>query len=187
MVSGVYAIQNALTGDRYVGSSKDVPARILGHFKSLVKGNHGNRHLQCAFNKYPDEVFFAYPLLWCDEANLLLFEQRCLDGLRPEYNLAVDAVAPMRGRKFSEESRWRCSIAAKGKPKSDEHRRNMSLAQMGNPGYMTGKRHSEESKQAIGQSNSKSHQGIPLGDAHKQAIADGLKRAWAEGRRGKRQ
>lgn len=49
-----------------------------------------------------------------------------------------------KGFKFSEESKRKMSLAAKGKPKSSEHRKALSVAHKGQEGYWKGKKRSPE-------------------------------------------
>lgn len=53
------------------------------------------------------------------------------------------------GTTHSEETKKRMSDAAKGKPKSEAHRKAMSEANMGRTGYFKGKTHSLKSRQQI--------------------------------------
>lgn len=103
--SGVYMIRNKINGKRYIGSSVDLHQRRMVHFGSLRKGCHANIHLQRAFIKHGETAFEFHILLDCEPALTLEYEQRILDELKPEYNIALDAVAPMKGRKQTAETR----------------------------------------------------------------------------------
>lgn len=56
-VSGVYMIRNTENGKKYIGSSKDVKARIESHRRRLKNGSHFNNHLQNSWIKYGPNSF----------------------------------------------------------------------------------------------------------------------------------
>lgn len=57
MKSGIYQIINKANGKSYIGQSVNVEERMNEHLRELIKGTHGNKHLQSAFNKYGQESF----------------------------------------------------------------------------------------------------------------------------------
>lgn len=73
--SGIYKITNTITGDCYIGQSKDIFVRI-GQHKSLLKHNkhtHKNGQLtilQKAWNKYGEDAFEFSILDFCSEEEL---------------------------------------------------------------------------------------------------------------------
>lgn len=146
---GVYEITNNVNGKSYIGSSSAIRRRISDHFRDLRKNRHSNSYLQRAWNKYGEDAFSFRTIILCDPENLLFYEQACLDALRPEYNIAKDAEAPMRGMKLSE-----------------EHKRKISEAKIGNTN-MFGKHHSEETRQKM----SEAHKGMVFSEEHKQKLS----------------
>ena len=54
MSVGVYKITNIKTNISYIGvdSNIDKKIRYKGHFTSLIKNKHQNKHLQQSFNKH---------------------------------------------------------------------------------------------------------------------------------------
>jgi group I intron endonuclease len=54
--SGIYEIINCVNGKRYIGSSKEFKSRWKGHFNSLTKNKHKNKHLQYSFIKYSNAL-----------------------------------------------------------------------------------------------------------------------------------
>src|SRR5574343_274554 len=88
---GFYQILNAANGKRYVGSAKCFYTRKGKHFSALRLGQHHARHLQAAFQKYGIEAFSFDVLLVCAQEDLLFYEQRAIDVLRPEYNSSPTA------------------------------------------------------------------------------------------------
>lgn len=125
MASGVYEIVNLVNGKIYIGSSQDLDGRKNKHFRMLRSNTHHCKHLQNSFNAYKEKCFEFRVLEYCN--NYLEREQYYLDNTPIKYNSCKDAIAPMKGRKHTEESKQKMS--RKGK----EH-----------PWY--GKKHSEESK-----------------------------------------
>jgi len=123
------------------------------HQRAFRRGDHQNSHLQRAWNKYGEIAFEFRPLLICAPEHALDFEQRCLNGFKPEYNLCPTAGSCLGrtltlahknkigianrgnksrfGQKHSLESRSKMSAALRGKPLSPEHRAKLSLSRIG--------------------------------------------------------
>lgn len=160
MNSGIYELANTISSKRYVGSAMDFKARWRAHRKLLRRRQHPNRKLQAAWGKHGEQAFEFRKLLVCKPELLLFYEQLCLDGLKPEYNIRSvaesnlglklhDAAARGRisarhrghkynaGRVHSAESRAKIAIgvsrALRGRPKSPEHRAKLSAALKGRP------------------------------------------------------
>jgi len=127
--SGIYAILNLVNGKRYIGGAVSLRTRGNEHRNDLRKADHHSPALQRAWNKYGEGSFVFKPLLICAPKDLLMYEQRCLDSYRPEYNCATVAGAPMTGRKHSAESRAKIASAGRGRKPSPEVRLRMSVAQ----------------------------------------------------------
>ncbi len=89
--SGIYKIENAITGDCYVGSTVDFNSRGNKHFSYLMKGKHENFLLQDAYNRYGSGVFEFYVLLYCEPVELLRYEQFFIDTQKSKYNLSPTA------------------------------------------------------------------------------------------------
>ena len=112
--SGIYEILNLVNGKRYIGSAVRFARRWAVHRCRLRRGAHDNKHLQAAWNKYGEAAFVFKPLLICAAKDLIDYEQRCLDGYRPEYN--KDLVAGSRmGSTVSAETREKLRAQNKGK------------------------------------------------------------------------
>lgn len=144
--SGIYAIENAVTGAFYIGSSVSIAKRKREHLCGLRNGTHANERLQRAFAKYGAEAFVWHAVALVAVDDLLATEQRLLDrlvSLPACYNMAVDAGSGMRGRKHTAESlakldaslrvlyadpmrRLKCGDAMRGKKHSPETRAKMS-------------------------------------------------------------
>ena len=145
---GVYQIANKLNGHIYIGSSINIWRRWGEHLTTLRSNTHNNSHLQNAWNKYEETAFEFSVLIFCDSENLLLYEQMCLDALKPEYNIATNAFAPARGVKRSDETKARLreshlgNTSRLGTKASDETKVKMRNVRLG-------KKHSDETKEKL--------------------------------------
>lgn len=129
---GVYILHNPSTKETYVGSGV-LELREKRHFRNLengrigattVKGKplrHQNRKLQAAYNRDPNFEFISIPVSTREEA--FDFEQVIIDDFygKPLFlNMSHDARAGAYNA--TEESKQKMSQAAKGKPKTPEHK-----------------------------------------------------------------
>ena len=155
-MTGVYWIKLS-EKHYYIGSSKQLDARLKRHRQKLENGIHYNKHMQSVFNIYG--VFEPKILLYCDKDNVLFYEQRILDAHygKPEcVNLSRDATGG-----------GPCGLTPwnKGLTASEEAKRKMSEAKKGKPGPWTGKKRpplSEEHKRKLSES-------VKLGKAKRKA------------------
>lgn len=196
MPSGIYQIKNTVNGKIYIGSTQNFANRKRRHFDLLRRSSHPNPKLQSAINKYGIDSFVFEIVEHCDIHSLLTSEQRYLDSLDfdENYNLALIAGSPMRGRKHSDATKTKLKAARakmmfngmKGKSHTVEAKLNMSINTSGekNPMFgvqspMAGKNHTEEVKQKISQH----HSGIgnpmygksgSLSPTSKKVIVDGI-------------
>jgi group I intron endonuclease len=134
--AGIYEVLNVMDGRSYIGSSVRLDVRLTQHRCSLESGNHRNRFLQRAWNKDGTGAFLFRPLLYCSPKDLLLYEQICIDGLRPEYNLCRVAGSRL-GTKYTPEARARLAALRKAAPRSPkqlEHLARMAEMNRGKPG-----------------------------------------------------
>ena len=83
----IYSIQNVITGDFYIGSSKDYIKRKYEHFRQLRHNKHSNRYLQNSWNKHGKESFRFDILRPCSLEGLREIEQLYLDTLMPTFNI----------------------------------------------------------------------------------------------------
>ena len=120
MKNVIYKIRNIVNGKFYVGSTIDARVRFQAHKRKLRAGKHQSPHMQSAWNKYGEE-YFKFEVVEhvdCSE-NLLIVEQVWLDkhsGKSYCYNWAIDASAPMRGKKHSEDTKIKLKEAAQKVP-----------------------------------------------------------------------
>lgn len=131
MRSGVYLITNRVNGKRYVGSAGRFADRWNTHRSQLRRGTHANAHLQSSWAKHGESTFEFRKLLVCKPEHLLLYEQLCLNGLKPEYNCYPTAGSP-RGCKQKPEVVAQRAAARRGKPHSPEAREAIRKAMLGN-------------------------------------------------------
>lgn len=75
-------------------------------------------------------------LEFCKGSDLPIREKYYIDLLSPDYNIAQDTLAPMTGRKHSDEARKKISFAFKGK-------------RIGENNNMYGRKHSDEARKKM--------------------------------------
>ena len=52
IISGIYCIENIVTGHKYIGQSKNIYRRWKKHINALNMNSHDNSYLQNSWNKY---------------------------------------------------------------------------------------------------------------------------------------
>jgi group I intron endonuclease len=78
----------------------------------LANGRHGNGPLSNACKKYGIDQLKFEVVLYCDKADLLMYEQRAIDLLKPEYNIFKVAGSPS-GYKHTPEAIEKIRAASK--------------------------------------------------------------------------
>ena len=87
-IIGIYKILNNITGEYYIGSSRDVKDRWRRHrLKRNLK--KPTTLLYKAIKSYGIENFSFSILEECDEGVLLKKEQEYIDNLKPKYNMGI--------------------------------------------------------------------------------------------------
>lgn len=89
---GIYMIVNQTNNHRYIGSSINIRERLWKHRALLRHQHHANAHLQNAWNKYGEDMFYFTVLEKCSEEERFSREQYYVNLLHPEYNICVDIV-----------------------------------------------------------------------------------------------
>ena len=85
-ISGVYKITNTITGDFYIGSSKDVKHRFAAHKRQSVWKNNPNKQLYHDMQKYGVDKFVFEILEVVEPEELKEKEQQFIETLKPTYN-----------------------------------------------------------------------------------------------------
>lgn len=161
MTCGIYEIASP-SGKRYIGSSIDMDARHNSHFSMLRQGKHHSRALQAAWNKYGTALYFR-PLIVCSPSLRFWYEQRAIDGLRPQYNCHPKATGGgIPGHVVSMETRAKLSARHSGKlfggaiskpwlgkTLAPEHVEKLSEAKRGKPGPRLGAEVTAEAREKI--------------------------------------
>lgn len=142
----IYRILCVVNGGSYIGSTLDIRKRKDSHWTMLKHGRHHCRRMQYSANKYGLETFIIKVVEVCQESVRAEREQVWLLATQlngKPFNTAP-SVNPRRhseetrrrlseiqvGRKDSEETRTRKSLATAGVPKSVGHARNISAGLM---------------------------------------------------------
>ena len=85
-IIGVYKITNTVTGDFYIGSSKDVKRRWREHKKPSVWKNYPNNPMYHDMQKYSVDKFELQILAEVEIDKLKETEQQFIETLKPIYN-----------------------------------------------------------------------------------------------------
>lgn len=86
MSCGVYKITNKLTGECYIGSSKDIEYRFKQHKAPSYHKKQPNSFLYKAMGQYKISDFQFDILEECSEDNLKQLEDKYIQELQPSYN-----------------------------------------------------------------------------------------------------
>lgn len=149
MTRCIYKIINAVNNKFYVGSAVNFDKRKARHIWRLRRGDHANKHLQAAWNKYGESAFvFAVVQEIAETEDLLAAENVWLKehvGKDYCYNLGTDATAPTRGWvaeknpmwgktfRHTEDAKARISAASKARIQSDEEKSKRRQTLKGHP------------------------------------------------------
>ena len=85
-ISGVYKITNTITGDFYVGSSKNVKERWANHKKPSRWKEYPNNPMYIDMRKYGVDSFDFQVLEEVEACSLKEKEQQFIETLKPTYN-----------------------------------------------------------------------------------------------------
>ena len=85
-IIGIYKITNTITGDFYIGSSKNIKSRLAAHKCQSTWNNHPNNPLYQDMKKYSLNNFVFEILAEVEEGNLKETEQEFIEKLQPTYN-----------------------------------------------------------------------------------------------------
>lgn len=121
-ISCIYIIYNKENKKYYIGSTQQFNKRKKRHISRLKSKTHSNYYLQNDFDKHYKKIFKFAIIKEVSVDKLLDIEQKYLDLLQPDYNIATDVQAAFRGRKHTEEVKQKISESHKGKIFSKEHK-----------------------------------------------------------------
>lgn len=113
MNTGIYQITNLQNGKCYVGSAASFTKRWKEHVRQLSNGNHHSTVMQRAWNKYGEAAFEFKKLLVCAKADLIWYEQRAIDFLKPAYNICKVAGSVL-GYRHTDEAKTAAAERARG-------------------------------------------------------------------------
>ena len=85
-ICGVYKITNTITGDFYIGSSKNIKKRWLEHKRQTTWKQHPNNPMYLDMKKYGTNKFELEILEEVEIAHLKEREQQLIEKLKPTYN-----------------------------------------------------------------------------------------------------
>ena len=85
-ICGIYKITNTITGDFYIGSSKDVKQRWESHKWPSVWKNYPNNPMYLDMQKYGVDKFEFEVIEEAEESFLKETEQEFIEALKPTYN-----------------------------------------------------------------------------------------------------
>ena len=85
-ISAVYKITNTITGDFYIGSSKDVKQRLAVHKCKSTWKRYSNNQLYQDMQKYGVDKFVFEVLAEVEPEKLKEAEQQFIETLKPTYN-----------------------------------------------------------------------------------------------------
>ena len=85
-ISAVYKITNTITGDFYIGSSKDVKQRLAVHKCPSALKQHPNNPMYLDMQKYGVDSFVFEILAEVEVDKLKEAEQQFIEKLKPTYN-----------------------------------------------------------------------------------------------------
>lgn len=129
---GVYIIKDTTKNKAYIGSTKKLNVRIKQHLIDLKRNDHANYRLQKAFNNENNLEVVVIETEGND--NYREIEQQLLNKLLPTgklYNIAIDVIAPHKGRLHTDETKAKMSITRTGRKYSDEWCKNISDGNIG--------------------------------------------------------
>ena len=85
-ISGIYKITNTITGDFYIGSSKDVKRRWKDHKCKSTWNNNPNNPMYQDMRKYGTDKFSFQVIAEVEVEQLKEMEQQFIERLKPTYN-----------------------------------------------------------------------------------------------------
>jgi len=141
---GIYSWVNKETGSFYIGSGDPIYLRISDYYQAWYYLSHSNLYIVRALFKYGMENFSLVILEYCKSDNLIEYEQKWIDLLKPKYNINPTA-GNTKGYKHTIETIEKMREVALGRKHTEEVKELMSKSRTGKDNYFYGKKHSEKS------------------------------------------
>lgn len=85
-IIGIYRITNTITGDFYIGSSKDIKLRLACHKCPSTWNEHPNNPMYQDMQKYETDKFAFEIIAEVEPDSLKEAEQQFIEKLQPTYN-----------------------------------------------------------------------------------------------------
>ena len=85
-ICGIYKITNTITGDFYIGSSKDIKRRWESHKCPSRWNNYPNNQMYIDMKKYGVDKFDFQVIAEVEAEELKEAEQKFIETLKPTYN-----------------------------------------------------------------------------------------------------
>lgn len=83
---GVYIITNKITGEQYIGSSKNIERRWYNYRSKGYRDKYKNSRIYMAITTYGLENFTFEVLEYCQENTRKNREQHYIETIKPSYN-----------------------------------------------------------------------------------------------------
>ncbi len=128
---GIYMWKNLRNGKRYVGSSVDIRDRMYSYYNAKYLTSQKSMHICSALLEYGYSSFSLEILEYCAREDCITREDYYITLLKPEYNVAIYASAPMLGRYHSADTKKLLSAINKGVARSEEAKRSISEGSKG--------------------------------------------------------
>ena len=159
-ICGIYMFINQITGNQYVGKSKDI---IRRHKQHLCPKSHGTRELHDDVQKFGKQSFFTIILEECSESELSEREEYYIRKFKPFYNKSFGSG--QKGLKATENAKRILSEKAKERwnRKSEEEKKAV-IERLNRRGHTVGYHLSEETKRKIAEK----HKGTRMSDEAKE-------------------
>lgn len=176
---GIYVITNTLTETVYYGQSTDIKRRLEQHKRSLMRGTHHNSYLQASWDKYGEAAFIFVPLEIIEDKTIDLTPIEW-EFIREGYDKGLNLFNmddPKDPSKWTIARRAKSSASLKGHSVSDETRKKISEANIGNQKWF-GRKHSDETKKKMSEAKqgTKPRLGAVLSNETKNKISISVKK-----------
>lgn len=125
--SGVYILRNMVSGNFYIGSSKNLASRRGRHMYVLRNGIKENVRIFNDCNKYGVESFIFKVIEYCDECDLIDKEQHYFELMMPRYNV-WKSVYSAKGRTYTNEQLEYFKDVAHGPKNLENHSNSLKEA-----------------------------------------------------------